>query len=57
MKNAHKRWGLGASLILAAASLAMATSTQASAAPRPNACGSQIKPRPALMVSAGSWLR
>ena len=43
MKNAHKRWGLGASLILAAASLAMATSTQASAAPRPNACGSQIQ--------------
>ena len=42
MKNAHKRWGLGAALILVAASLAMATTTQASAAPQPNACGSQI---------------
>ena len=43
MKNAHKRWGLGAALILAAASLAMATTTQASAASSPNACGSQIQ--------------
>ncbi len=43
MKNAHKRWGLGASLILVAASLAMATTTQASAASAPNACRSQIQ--------------
>jgi len=44
MKNAHKRWGLGAALTLVATSLlAMATTTQASAAPTPNACGSQIQ--------------
>jgi hypothetical protein len=44
MRNAHKRWGLGASLILVAASLlAMATTPQASAASAPNACGSQIQ--------------
>jgi hypothetical protein len=43
MKNAHKRWGLGAALILVAASLAMATTTQASAASSPNACGSKIQ--------------
>ncbi len=43
MKNAHKRWGLGAAMILVAGSLAMATTTQASAAPAPNACKSQIQ--------------
>jgi len=43
MKNAHKRWGLGVALILVAGSLAMATTTQASAASPPNACGSQIQ--------------
>ena len=44
MKNAHKRWGLGTALILATASLlATAATTQASAAPTPNACGSQIQ--------------
>jgi hypothetical protein len=43
MKNAHKRWGLGAALILVAASLAMATTTQARAASAPNACGSQVQ--------------
>ncbi len=43
MKNAHKRWGLGAALILVAASLAMATTPRASAASAPNACGSQIQ--------------
>ncbi len=44
MKNAHKRWGLGTALILATASLlATAAATQASAAPTPNACGSQIQ--------------
>ena len=43
MKNAHMRWGLGAALILVTGSLAMATTTQASAASPPNACGSQIQ--------------
>ena len=44
MKNAHKRWGLGAALTLVAASLlAIAATTQASAASTPNACGSQIQ--------------
>jgi hypothetical protein len=45
MKNAHKRWGLGAALILVAASLlATATPTRASTLPSaPNACGSQIQ--------------
>lgn len=44
MKNAHKRWGLGAALTLVTASLlATAATTQASAAPTPNACGSQIQ--------------
>jgi hypothetical protein len=40
MKNAHKRWGLGSALILAAGSLlAMATPMAArAAAPSPNAC-------------------
>ena len=43
MKNAHKRWGLGAALILVAGSLlTMAAPTAASAAPQsPNACGLQ----------------
>jgi hypothetical protein len=41
MKNAHKRWSLGVSLLLVAgAGLAMATPTVASAAPQPpRACG------------------
>lgn len=41
MKNAHKRWSLGASLLLVAGvGLALATSTAASAAPQsPRACG------------------
>jgi hypothetical protein len=45
MKNAHKRWGLGAVVILVAGGLlATATPTQASAAlSAPNACGSQIQ--------------
>jgi len=45
MKKAHKRWGLGAALILTAGTLlAMATPTVASAAPpAPNACGSQLQ--------------
>ena len=44
MKNAHKRWGLGAALILVPASLlAMAATPQASAASAPNACGSQMQ--------------
>jgi hypothetical protein len=44
MKNVHKRWGLGAALTLVTAGLlATATTTQASAAPTPNACGSQIQ--------------
>ncbi|HEX6520746.1 MAG TPA: hypothetical protein VF070_12165 [Streptosporangiaceae bacterium] len=42
MRNTHKRWGLGASLILAAGSLlALTTATAASAASSPNACGMQ----------------
>jgi hypothetical protein len=43
MKNAHKRWGLGAALTLVAGSmLAMATPMAASAAPAPpNACSHQ----------------
>ena len=45
MKNAHKRWGLGAAMILVAGGLlATATPTQAStSASVPNACGSQIQ--------------
>ena len=44
MKNAHKRWGLGAALILVPASLlVIAAAPQASAASAPNACGSQIQ--------------
>ena len=44
MKNAYKRLGLGAPLALVAASLlAMATTSQATAASAPNACGSQIQ--------------
>jgi hypothetical protein len=43
MKNAHKRWGLGATLVLAAGSmLAVANPMAASAAaPSPNACSQQ----------------
>jgi hypothetical protein len=42
MRNTHKRSGLGAALILAAASLlAMATPTAASASSPPNACAQQ----------------
>ncbi len=42
MRNAHKRWGLGAALILAAGSLlAMATPMAASASSAPNACAMQ----------------
>ena len=45
MKNAHKRWGLGAALTLVAGSmLAMAAPTAAVAAPKvPNACSPQIR--------------
>ncbi|MBV9447443.1 MAG: hypothetical protein JO345_16295 [Streptosporangiaceae bacterium] len=44
MRNIHKRWGLGASLILAAGSLlALTTATTASAASSPNACGLQSR--------------
>ena len=45
MKNAHKRWGLGAALILAAGStIAIATPMAASAsAPSPNACAHQAR--------------
>ncbi len=69
MRNAHKRWGLGAALLLVAGTgLALATPTAASAAPQsPKACG--IAPRsghiagivPALgncsTVSAGQTFR
>ena len=42
MKNAHKRWGLGAALTLVAGGLlAMAAPTAATAAQPPNACGMQ----------------
>jgi hypothetical protein len=42
MKNAHKRWGLGAALILATGSLlATATPMAASASSTPNACTQQ----------------
>ena len=42
MKNAHKRWGLGAALILAAGSLAVAIPSAAhAAASSPNACSQQ----------------
>jgi hypothetical protein len=43
MKNAHKRWGLGAALILAAGSLLAVTApmTAHAAAPSPNACAQQ----------------
>ena len=44
MKNARKRWGVGAALVLVAgSSLALATPTVASAAPPPKACS--IAPR------------
>ena len=42
MKNAHRRWGLGAALVLAAGSLlAVATPMARAAAPPPNACSQQ----------------
>jgi hypothetical protein len=44
MRNTHKRWGLGVPLALAAASLlAITTTPKATAAPAPNACGSQLQ--------------
>ena len=44
MKNAHKRWSLGAALTLAAGMLAMATPMAASAAsPSPHACAQQAR--------------
>ena len=41
MKNARKRWSLGASLTLVAGSLLMAAPMAANAAPSPNACSPQ----------------
>src|SRR5258708_5294795 len=56
MKNAHKRWSLGAALLLVAGGLlAMATPRAASAAPSPNACSQQ--PRAGHIVGIVHALR